>query len=473
MSEAKPVNPSIVYKLNRWHLSQVFLSFFWINFIVLVLFTGLTWLRAERVVSEKVKIWPVEEYILQEEPSGVRLPRVTDFFFAVHMEGAVRQIITEEESVALWRKVEGLKYRAWIALPDRNKYFAVDYNIGEQLIIFLPIVIVLLVFELLFLLGSIGKGTRSMRRALQPIYDLTKTTKIINATQTVQPDKQLRDLKGTIDNIDVTELDTWISISSEQSELKDLAEAINSMLKRVNNAYRSQVRFVSDASHELRTPIAVIQGYASLLDRWGKNDEKVLQESIDAIKSEAENMKELVEKLLFLARSDNDSMQLSMQEMNLAELLAEILRETEMIDPNHNFVSKAECDAFTVGDIQLIKQSIRIFIDNSVKYTPPGGVISVKTVCDGNFVKVIIQDDGIGITPEDIPHVFDRFYRSDDSRARKTGGTGLGLAIAKWIIRRHEGNVEILSRKDIGTRVTVSLRPCAPNHASRAHHCKK
>ncbi|MDW7683822.1 MAG: ATP-binding protein [Bacillota bacterium] len=457
MSDPKPVNSSIVYKLNTWHLFQVFLGFFWLNLILLVLFTGLVWLRAERVVSEAAVSMPTDEYVLEDSPDGFWLPGFIDFIFADHMENAFRQIVTEDNSEAFWQRVEGLRYRVWVEVPEGNSYYAVDYSIGSQLVIFLPIGIVLLLYELLFLLGSIGKGARATRKALQPIADLALTTKTIHTAQTAQPDAQLRDLKGTIDNIDVTELGTRISISSDQRELKDLAEAINAMLERVNNAYRSQVRFVSDASHELRTPIAVIQGYVNLLDRWGKNDEKALHESITAIKGEAENMKELVEQLLFLARGDNDSMQLAMQEINLTELIAEVLRETEMIDSQHQFLMKAECDVITTGDVQLIKQAIRIFVDNSVKYTPPGGMISVNTVCEEDAAKVIIQDEGIGITPEDIPYVFDRFYRSDDSRARKTGGTGLGLAIARWIIERHKGNIEILSRKDIGTRVTISL----------------
>jgi dihydroorotate dehydrogenase (NAD+) catalytic subunit len=148
---------------------------------------------------------------------------------------------------------------------------------------------------------------------------------------------------------------------------------------------------------------------------------------------------------------------LGMEEFNLSELVAEIVRETVMIDPHHEFKSKSDSGVYTIGDIQLIKQALRIFIDNSVKYTPHDGAISVTTSRDGDYAKVVVQDTGIGIPPLDIPYVFDRFFRADDSRARKTGGTGLGLSIAKWIIDRHQGTVEILSREDIGTRIIISL----------------
>jgi signal transduction histidine kinase len=129
-----------------------------------------------------------------------------------------------------------------------------------------------------------------------------------------------------------------------------------------------------------------------------------------------------------------------------------------MIDPNHSFILKTKNDVFTVGDAQLIKQAMRIFIDNSVKYTPSGGVITANAFYEDDYAKIIIQDEGIGIAPADISQVFDRFFRSDDSRTRKTGGTGLGLAIAKWIVERHKGHIELLSRKDFGTRVTVFFR---------------
>ncbi len=336
-------------------------------------------------------------------------------------------------------------------------YYAADYAIGRHLTLFLKLFLVLTVFELLFLLGGIGKGARAVRRSLQPLSDLARTAKSINQTRMVRPDIQLRDLTGTIDTINVTRLDRRVSIRSEQRELKDLAGAINGMLDRIDASYRSQVRFVSDASHELRTPISVIQGYANLLDRWGKKDEKALQESIDAIKGEAESMKDLVEQLLFLARGDNDSMKLNREPVNLSRIAEEVVRETAMIDPNHEYVTKTEKEVYTIGDAQLIKQAFRIFVDNSTKYTPPGGTITVSAARKGDSAKVTVQDNGIGIPSKDLSHIFDRFFRSDDSRARKTGGTGLGLSISKWIIDRHHAVVEVLSRKDLGTRITISF----------------
>jgi signal transduction histidine kinase len=267
--------------------------------------------------------------------------------------------------------------------------------------------------------------------------------------------KYLKAIAGELSSIDVNRLDKGISVDSSQNELKDLTYAINGMLNRINQSYQSQVRFVSDASHELRTPIAVIQGYVNLLDRWGKNDEKTRQESIDAIKSEIGNMKDLVEKLLFLARGDNETIQLNMERFDASEIVDEIVREAQMIDESHLFKTELSTSAFIEADRQLFKQSIRILVDNAIKYSQEGKEIALRVTKGNGKVVIVVQDTGIGIPPDDLPHIFDRFYRSDESRARKSGGSGLGLAIAKWIIERHGAFFEIHSRVNIGTRISI------------------
>jgi len=228
------------------------------------------------------------------------------------------------------------------------------------------------------------------------------------------------------------------------------------MLDRINESYKAQARFVSDASHELRSPIAAIQGYANLLDRWGKHDEQALQESIDAIKEEAANMKELVEQLLFLAKGDSHAMPLHEELINLSDVAEAVVKETQMIDDRHVLESRLT-PVHAKADPGLIKQALRILVDNAIKYTPSGGRIVVSVKRSADMAWLTVQDDGIGIPPEAVPRIFDRFYRADDSRARATGGTGLGLSIAKWIVERHGGRIEVLSRQDIGTRISIVI----------------
>jgi signal transduction histidine kinase len=350
-----------------------------------------------------------------------------------------------------------LKYR--ITFVDEKT--SVTFAYGKVLEEFLDPLYALLILETLILLMGIIKGRRKVRRILQPLTEMSRQAQNLSnvSVKGMSKDemKRLRELAGTISNIDATKLDKRLAVDGTQSELVDLANAINSMLNRIDEAYRSQVRFVSDASHELRTPISVIQGYVNLLDRWGKNDEATLQEAIDAIKSEAESMKELIEQLLFLARGDNETLHLDLETFDCSEMIDEIFKETQMIDSRHTFRIKENTKAYVEADRQLMKQALRILIDNSIKYTPDNGEILVSVTESDGMVRISVQDDGIGIDPQNLPYIFERFYRSDESRARETGGSGLGLAIMKWIVDRHGGTIEVISRKDIGTRTTILL----------------
>ncbi len=167
-------------------------------------------------------------------------------------------------------------------------------------------------------------------------------------------------------------------------------------------------------------------------------------------------MKELVEQLLFLARGDNNTITLQLESFSLADLVREVVHETQMIDASHNFDARV-FEVNVSADRGLIKQALRILVDNAIKYTPPGGHITVAARKDGGNALLSVQDDGIGIVPEAVPKIFDRFYRADESRTRATGGAGLGLSIAKWITQRHSGSMEVLSREGIGTRITLLL----------------
>ncbi len=250
------------------------------------------------------------------------------------------------------------------------------------------------------------------------------------------------------------------------ASLAGLENAINGMLDRMQQAYSQQTRFVSDASHELRTPIAVIKGYADLLARWGKQDEKVLDEGIAAIRTEAERMGKLVEQLLFLARGDSGRTQLKLRRIQLAPLVSEVYEESEMIHPEHVWqfqcVDAAEAD----GDEALLTQAVRILVDNAVKYTKPGECIRLRVLLSTDGAPCIeVQDSGIGISEEDMTHVFERFFRADPARNAGTGGTGLGLAIAKWIVDRHGGHFELRSEPGAGTRITICLPKPSPTAA--------
>lgn len=308
-----------------------------------------------------------------------------------------------------------------------------------------------------------------------------------------EPVLDMHDVESFTDAIDEIE-DSRARIDMHAPELSGLEAAVNNMLKRLEESRRKQIRFVDDASHELRTPIAVIQGYANMLDRWGKDDPKVRDEAIEAIKNEAEHIKTLLDQLLFLARGEMDRHVLELKPLSVDEILAEIVEESQMLDRQHNYeltlasgnknllaepMSEEEKESLDfksadsrvkdmqiLGDAAMMKQSIRILCDNSVRYTPEGGTITLKSgervsVDDRGKVRrevcIEVSDTGIGISADELPRIFDRFYRGENARSDNTGGSGLGLSIARWIIEQHHGRIEAISSPGIGTKMTIIL----------------
>jgi len=259
----------------------------------------------------------------------------------------------------------------------------------------------------------------------------------------------------TVETIKENELNERLNTSGAKDELKDLAITFNQLMDRLQFFVERQKQFVSDASHELRTPIAVIEGYAAMLDRWGKEDPKILAESIESIKNETKNMKVLVEKLLFLARSDHNTQKVVREALNLSDLVNQVVKETTFIDDEHEFVCKTDAHVMILGDTHLIKELIRILVDNAIKYTAEGGTITLYSVATLKNVVLSIKDTGIGISNDHIPHLFERFYRTSEARDKNSGGTGLGLAIAKWIIDTHDATVDVSSTVGEGTEFII------------------
>ncbi len=302
-------------------------------------------------------------------------------------------------------------------------------------------------------------ATRRIRRYLRPIDDIAQVTESISAQGF--DESKFHSLEEAIDHLGVASPDEQLRVGDD--DLAGLETAVNNLIVRMHEGYRQQVRFVDDASHELRTPIAVIQGYADMLDRWGKTDEKVLNESIRAIQTEAAHMKTLVEQLLFLARGDAGRQELNMQDMDLAALVREVWEESRMIDPGHEYAVDASASVPVRGDEALLKQAVRILVDNACKYSSIGTRITLRAYQDGANACVDVQDNGIGIDPQDAPRIFDRFYRADDARKTDDKGSGLGLSIAKWIVTRHGGRFSVRSYEGVGTRVTILLPAAKAN----------
>lgn len=273
----------------------------------------------------------------------------------------------------------------------------------------------------------------------------------------------IRSMTDTVKSIEVSDLGTRLEVSDTKDELSELAVTFNHMLERIQQGFDQQQRFVSDASHELRTPVTVIRGYADMLSRWGRHDEETLQEGLEAIGSEAENMQELIEKLLFLARADQKRQILHKELLDMQALVGDVFRKMQMAVDSHHLQLLANEPAMVLADKVTMRQMLRIFLENAVKYTPAGGVIRLSSSrCPENAgcLELMIEDTGIGIAEEEQEKIFQRFYRVDSSRTKEAGqpgGTGLGLSIAKWIADRHGIKIRVESQPGTGTRFTLKI----------------
>jgi signal transduction histidine kinase len=367
-----------------------------------------------------------------------------------------------ESELSFYGEIVKNAQRSFEFYPIETATYKVIWDNGKVMIkeastflnLLIKVIAAIGIIELIMLLNQMIFGTAKNRRILKPLNEIAEAASRLS--DIAFDEQKFQSLEDAISKISPVTSDERIHIGD--SDLQGLEEAINNLLDRMRDSYRQQARFVSDASHELRTPISVIQGYANMLDRWGKDDEEVLEESIAAIKGESENMKNLIEQLLFLARGINGKTQLKVIEFSLNDMMKEVLEESKMIDKDHiyRYVDSENINVY--GDIALLKQTARILIENAAKYTEKGEDIILRTgKNDKNKPYFSIQDNGIGMDEKDVSHIFERFFRADTARVRKNGGTGLGLSIAKWIIDSHKGYFSVLSRKEIGTRITVFL----------------
>ena len=353
---------------------------------------------------------------------------------------------TTGESLPFWQGLDSVQAHIGTYVIDTNGVFA-------KAVLGLMVIVTL---QIIGLICEFGAGYRRSQKILAPIRrmaDAAAEAAAVVSAPVLQPEYEM--FMHAVDDFNPTIGDGLLH--SGIPELAQLETSVNELLTRIRQANAGQARFVSDASHELRTPIAVIQGYANMLDRWGSEDPEVLKEGIQAIKSESEQMKLLVDQLLFLARGDSGRHPLQIKPFLLEDLAREIHEEFCMIDPDHKFEIVINGTFPVEADFALLKQAVRILTDNAVKYTPAGGTVRLAVAAGQEGEPTVsVQDTGCGISKEHANRVFDRFFRADPTRQR-TEGTGLGLSIAEWIVKRHNGYFTLTSMPNIGSRFTVHL----------------
>ena len=252
-------------------------------------------------------------------------------------------------------------------------------------------------------------------------------------------------------NISEARYDKLEAPDNEKGEIAEMTYTYNSLMDKLKDSYNKQQQFVGNASHELKTPLTIIESYAKLLKRRGFKNEEINREALEAITSQTAQMKVMMEQMLELAKA-SETMQLKWETITTTELLTNII---DSFQKAYKREINLNGEAFTLTtDVSKLRQIIFILLDNARKYSE--GKIDI-TVMNGNEVTIQVRDYGIGIKDEDIPHIFDRFYRVNKDRNRQTGGTGLGLAIAKDFAGLLGGTITVESKIGEGTLFTIML----------------
>jgi signal transduction histidine kinase len=269
--------------------------------------------------------------------------------------------------------------------------------------------------------------------------------------------KLVNELRLTADSVDAGRLDVRLPESGED-EIGDLARSINGLIERLHQRSEMQARFVADASHELATPVAGIRGYTNILRAWGGDDPEVRSEAIAAIDRESRRMARLCGNLLSLVRSDQIVHVKSVQfDANAVAREALAAAATHHHEKGLDIVGPEEGQLFMTSDPERVEDILSVLLDNACKYTPEGGRVEVSTRREQGWIVFQIEDTGVGIPPEDLPNIFERFYRSDASRSEETGGFGLGLAIAKTTVDVLHGSIQVDSTAGEGSVFTVRI----------------
>lgn len=271
--------------------------------------------------------------------------------------------------------------------------------------------------------------------------------------------KPLQKLASTMQSIRKKGFQERMEPSQSKDEMGELTNIFNEMMDQIERSFNQQKRFVEDASHELRTPVQVMEGHLNLLNRWGKNDPVVLEESLQASLQELSRMKKLVEELLDLSRAEEMKIMKNDTGTDLIHVVERIIRNFKMIHEHFDFHFKYEKKEDYLVQISEnhLEQILIIIVDNAIKYSDQITKVDIRLEKDANDAALIIKDYGIGIPEVDLPHIFHRFYRVDKARSREKGGNGLGLAIAKQLVEGYGGTIHASSKVGEGTEITIKL----------------
>jgi heavy metal sensor kinase len=319
---------------------------------------------------------------------------------------------------------------------DRNFTIIVGYPLAELAEVLENLFSIFLILIPIALAASVIGGLYLANKSLRPIDEVTTRARRITA-----------------ENLDQT-----IPVRDVEDEMGRLITTINDMIRRLHDSFAQIQQFSADASHELRTPLTIVRGEIELALHTIKTPEeyrRILASTLEEIV----RMSSIIDNLMTLARADQGLFEVNLSEVHLGSLVDELYEDSEILaEPKRIHVSLTKNIPVTiVGDKVRLRQLFLNLIDNAIKYTPEGGSVTLAVDRQNGTAVFEVTDTGIGIPPQDIERIFNRFYRVDKARSRELGGTGLGLSIAKWIAELHRGSITVRSEVDKGSTFTVHL----------------
>ncbi len=270
--------------------------------------------------------------------------------------------------------------------------------------------------------------------------------------------KPFDEVAQTAEQITSENLGTQIVTKHNEEEIRRLVQAFNSMVRRLNDSFQQMRKFNADAAHELRTPLSILQGENEIALRSANLPEEI-RSVLASNLEELQRLTRIVNDMLILAEADAGSQVLVMKPCNLRPMLEDLVEQMRVLAMDRGIeISLAVSQEVVIeADTLWFRRAVLNLLDNAIKYSSDGGKVAVRVELRGARVYLAIRDEGIGIEPKDLPHIFDRLYRADPARSRSSGGAGLGLALVKWIVESHHGQVGVESEPDRGTTFIVSL----------------
>ncbi|MCA0984325.1 HAMP domain-containing histidine kinase [Halobacillus yeomjeoni] len=337
----------------------------------------------------------------------------------------------------VWNDDQGLYIQKMIPWQSTSESGIIEVNVQlNQVAEFLTAMaqIILTAALLCLIIGSIF------------IYKLTK--------RNLRPLFVITDAVGEMESS--PDLTKRVPVPETPRELNELGTRFNDLLFQLEKQFEREKSFVSNASHELRTPLTAFKGHLNLIKRWGKKDPEILDQAIEALKEESDRMEKMMVQLLTIAR--NEQMETQMEKVDLTKVINQTIQQFQS-STTIQIKGDLEEDLSVKGDEEQLRQIFVILLDNAIHYSDDKGEINVTLQKQGGSVELSVSDQGIGIPFEEQKKIFDRFYRVDKNRSRKTGGTGLGLSIAKELVDNHSGSLRVESVPGEGSTFIVRI-PC-------------